>query len=117
MGIALWLILSIVVGVWASRKGRSGFGWFVLAILFSPLLAGLFLAASKNLANARATIGNATQVNVTIDGHATHDEREEVPYLEDTKACPRCAERVKKEALVCRFCGHEFDEGNVLLLK
>lgn len=25
-----------------------------------------------------------------------------------TKACPQCAERVKRPANVCRFCGHEF---------
>lgn len=27
-----------------------------------------------------------------------------------TKVCPRCAERVKVAAKVCRFCGHEFAE-------
>ncbi len=26
-----------------------------------------------------------------------------------TKVCPRCAERVKTAARVCRYCGHEFD--------
>jgi len=26
----------------------------------------------------------------------------------DQKTCPMCAEAVKSEALVCRFCGHEF---------
>lgn len=27
---------------------------------------------------------------------------------EATKSCPRCAERVKRAALVCRYCGYEF---------
>jgi hypothetical protein len=27
------------------------------------------------------------------------------------KPCPRCAERVRIEAKVCRFCGHEFQSG------
>ena len=26
----------------------------------------------------------------------------------DSKECPQCAETIKKEALKCRFCGHDF---------
>jgi Uncharacterised protein family UPF0547 len=28
----------------------------------------------------------------------------------DTKTCPRCAETIKAQALVCRFCGYEFEQ-------
>jgi Uncharacterised protein family UPF0547 len=28
----------------------------------------------------------------------------------DVKVCPRCAEDVKRAAVVCRYCGHEFDD-------
>ncbi len=27
----------------------------------------------------------------------------------NARTCPRCAERIKSEALVCRHCGHEFE--------
>jgi hypothetical protein len=31
-----------------------------------------------------------------------------------TKPCPACAETVKAEALICRFCGHDFRTGQPL---
>ncbi len=33
--------------------------------------------------------------------------RENTPSASDTRPCPRCAEAIKRAALVCRFCGHE----------
>jgi hypothetical protein len=32
------------------------------------------------------------------------------PEPAETKVCPDCAETVKAAALVCRFCGHRFQE-------
>ena len=44
----LWLAFSVIVGVFASqRRNRSGFGWFVLALLISPVLAFLLCVAMK----------------------------------------------------------------------
>jgi hypothetical protein len=34
----IWLGLAIVVGVVASHRGRNGAGWFLLALVISPLL-------------------------------------------------------------------------------
>ncbi|MBI4400152.1 MAG: hypothetical protein HY581_00790 [Nitrospirae bacterium] len=43
VGAGIWVLLAIAIGVLASREfGRSGVGWFLLALILSPL-AGLLL--------------------------------------------------------------------------
>jgi hypothetical protein len=39
----IWLGLAIVVGVAASYRGRNGVGWFFLAVVITPLIAGLLV--------------------------------------------------------------------------
>jgi RNA polymerase subunit RPABC4/transcription elongation factor Spt4 len=92
--LVIWLVVSVVIGVLASKRGRSGFGWFLLAFIISPLLAGLLLALIENLAPQQSQ----------------PETRFLTPVSADTKACPRCAETIKKAATVCRFCGYVFPE-------
>lgn len=43
-----WVLLSVVVGMVAQNyRDRNGFGWFVLALVVSPLIAGLLVLATK----------------------------------------------------------------------
>lgn len=77
-----WFAFSIAVGVWASNKGQGGIGWFFLSLLISPLLAGIFLALSKNL-KSEALLPNAI----------THVR------------CVACAEFVLPAATKCKHCG------------
>ncbi|MCG7328031.1 hypothetical protein [Achromobacter sp. ACRQX] len=80
--IFFWLLFALVVGIVASGRGRSGFGWFILACLISPLLAGIFLLVSANLATKAERPNPSTHVK-----------------------CPDCAELVLAEAKVCKHCG------------
>jgi hypothetical protein len=82
--IALWLVLSIAVGIWADTRGRNGVGWFFLAALISPLLGAIFLAVTRNL---RTGVASAEPTA------ATHTR------------CPKCAEFVLPQATVCKHCG------------
>jgi hypothetical protein len=41
--VIIWFVVSIFVGIAASSRGRSAFGWFLISLLLSPVLALLFL--------------------------------------------------------------------------
>jgi hypothetical protein len=47
--VVCWLVFAIVVGSAAGGRGRSGIGWLVLALILSPLIAGLLLAILPDL--------------------------------------------------------------------
>lgn len=81
-----WFALSIIPAVIAHNKGRSGFGFFFLSLLLSPLIG--IIAALIAKPNVKAV--ETAQVN---KGEA--------------KKCPFCAEIIKTEAKVCRFCGKD----------
>ena len=42
--IVIFIVLLCLVPGMAKKRGRSGFGWFVLSLLFSPLLSIILLA-------------------------------------------------------------------------
>lgn len=80
--IFFWLLFALVVGMVASSRGRSGFGWFILACLISPLLAGIILLVSAN-----------RRMQAERPNPSTHIK------------CPDCKELILKDARVCRHCG------------
>ena len=77
-----WLLFALIVGLIASSRGRSGFGWFILACLISPLLAGIILLVSANRRNQAERPNPSTHIK-----------------------CPDCKELILKDARVCRHCG------------
>lgn len=78
-----WVVFSILIAVYADKKGRSAIGFFFLSLLTSPLIG--FLVA------------------LLVEPH-----REEAAERSGMKKCPDCGEYVRGEARICRFCRHEF---------
>ena len=83
-----WSVLCALVAMYANSKARSAIGAFVIAFLLSPVIGFIVVAIWKK------NEGKLEQQAV-FDG--------------TLKKCPQCAEAVKREALICRFCQHQFD--------
>jgi len=79
-----WLGFTVVVAIFASSRGRSTFGWAIISLIFSPLLAGLLVAVLPDLKFEAAAKEQYAQ----------------------TKPCPRCANTIRLGASICAFCGH-----------
>jgi hypothetical protein len=62
-----WILFSAVVGVGAKTSGRGGGNWFLLSLLISPLLAGLFLLASPRK-NTFTDIATLAMIEATPEG-------------------------------------------------
>ncbi|ODN70220.1 zinc ribbon domain-containing protein [Methylobrevis pamukkalensis] len=82
-----WLGFSFLVGSFAQRRGRSFGAWMIVSLLFSPLVGVIIVLLLSPIAEKTEPA---------------------IQHPEAFKLCPRCAESVKRAALVCRFCGHEF---------
>ncbi|RBP83946.1 zinc ribbon domain-containing protein [Marinomonas rhizomae] len=81
--VILWIAFAILVGLLASTKGRSGFLFFLLALVLSPVI-GLIIAlvVPKN--------------NEIVESKAIETG--------GMRKCPNCAELVKSEAKICKHC-------------
>jgi hypothetical protein len=45
----IWIGLAVAVGVIANSRGRSGPGWAILALVISPLIAGIIVLALPSM--------------------------------------------------------------------
>lgn len=82
--IIFWVFFSLLVVLLAQRRGRSGAGYFLLSLLISPLLTAILLLVLP------VNQEQLDRSNLQSGG---------------MKKCPHCAELIKADASVCRYCG------------
>ena len=81
--LVFWFIFALAVGFIADARGRSGFGWFFLAILISPLIACVLILALPTPRSKSALSQRGRRL------------------------CPFCAEPIRLEAKLCPHCRSE----------
>lgn len=87
----LAIVLGLIPAAIAQSKGRSFFGFWVYGAL-------LFIVALPHALLAKTNV-SAVEARQLSDG--AH------------RKCPHCAEVIKQEAKVCRFCGRDVEESAV----
>lgn len=78
-----WIILAIMVGAFADSRGRSGFGYFLLSAVFSPLLGLIILLCTRDLAKEA---GEAEYRRRQEENAANDRQREHEKQIEALKA-------------------------------
>ena len=83
--IVLWIVSGIAAAYVATQKNKELGVWFFLGLLLGPIAL--------------------LMVGLSPSADASAPQQQGIP----TRKCPYCAEVIKGEAILCRFCGKDVE--------
>lgn len=103
------VLSALLNGLGQMYNGQIGKGILVIVIqIVNALLMMIFIGFITAPIVYIWSIYDAYTVAKQINAQAETD------MIRNTKPCPNCAERVKAEANVCRFCGYQFGQAKAI---
>lgn len=100
--VLLWLAFCVGVGALASSRGRNPVVWFLLAVLISPLLAGIIVLVMKDEKHEKLR-SRAIHRQRLQDRRRIQEEREERRQLEEERRQERMQAQQMHAALISRL--------------
>jgi hypothetical protein len=99
----IWAVVWGAVCAWlAGEKGRDQLGWFVSGFFLAPV-ALIALAASPSKLPQQVVVMTTPNAERGATDHSS---------APSVKTCPMCAEAIRRDAKICRFCRYELTEAD-----